>query len=93
VVEFQVNDELHTAHAGDLVFVPGEVPHAPHCIAGNSDGVAKIIMLVTPAKFENFFHELGDLIASGNGNHEAIAALGANYSIEFLQRPEVRIRH
>ena len=93
VVEFQVNDELHTAHSGDLVFVPGEVPHAPRCIEGNADGIAKLIMLVTPAKYENFFHELGDLIASGYANSEAVAALGAPYSIEFLERPSVRVRH
>jgi quercetin dioxygenase-like cupin family protein len=93
VVEFQVNDELHTAHAGDMVFVPGEVPHAPRCIKGNDNGVARIIMLVTPARYENFFHELGELIASGNANHDAIATLGANYSIEFLERPAVRIHH
>lgn len=91
-VEFQVNDEVHTAHAGDLVHVPGEIPHAPKCIKGNNDGVARIIMLVTPARYEDFFHELGEVIASGGGQNE-IANLGAEYGIEFLERPEVRVRH
>lgn len=93
VVEFQVGHELHKAGAGDLVFVPGEVPHAPRCIEGNEDGVAKVIMLVTPARFEDFFHEMGELIASGNGTPAGIAALGVRYGIEFLDRPEVRARH
>lgn len=91
VVEFQVDDIVHTAYAGDVVFVPGELPHAAHCVEGNADGVAKTIMLVTPARFEDFFHELGTLVAS-NAGQEAIAALGANYGIEFLERPEVRKR-
>ena len=93
VVEFQVGDEVHTARAGDTVFVPGEVPHAPRSVAGNAQGEAKIIMLVTPARFETFFHELADLIASGRGDLGSIAALGAGYGIEFLERPPVRTRH
>jgi len=91
-LEFQVNDEVHTADAGDLVFVPGEVPHAPRCVAGNDRDVARILMLVTPARFENFFHELGDLLAA-RGTKADLAALGAQYGIEFLDRPEVRVRH
>ncbi|GEM_PF-2399328 len=91
-VEFQVIDEVHTARAGDLVHVPGEVPHAPRCVEGNSAGVARIIMLVTPARYEDFFHELGEVIASGGGQRE-IANLGAEYGIEFVERPEIRVRH
>jgi quercetin dioxygenase-like cupin family protein len=92
-VEFQVGDEVHTARAGDTVFVPGEVPHAPRSVAGNAQGEARIIMLITPARFETFFHELADLLASGRGDHASIAALGAGYGIEFLERPPVRTRH
>ena len=91
-LEFQVNDEVHTAHAGDVVFVPGEVPHAPNCIAGDEAGIAKIVMLVTPARFENFFRDLGELLAGG-GTKADMAELGAEYGIEFLDRPEVRVRH
>lgn len=100
-VEFQAGDEAHTLGPGDLIHVPGEVPHAPRCVAGNADGgavgVAKIIMLVTPARFEDFFHELGDLLersgADGAAQHDAIAELGGRYGIEFLERPDVRVRH
>lgn len=88
IVEFQANDRIITAHAGDLVFVPGEVPHAPKCVKGNSEGVAKIIMLVTPARFENFFHELGPLVDEG-GSREELEDLGTRYGIEFLKRPSV----
>lgn len=91
-VEFQVHDEVHTAHPGDLVHIPGEIPHAPKCVKGNNNGVAKIIMLVTPARYEDFFHKLGEVIASGGGQKE-ITNLGAEYGIEFLERPPVRVRH
>ena len=88
-VEFQVRDELHVAHAGDLVFVPGELPHAPRCTAGNDRGVALLVMLVTPARFEDFFHELGDLLARPHTRSE-LESLGREYGIEFLERPDVR---
>jgi quercetin dioxygenase-like cupin family protein len=93
MLEFQVNDEVHTARPGDLVHVPGELPHALRCIEGNADGVAKIIMLVTPARFEDFFHELGRLVDAGGADPGSIAELGAEYGIEFLDRPDVRVRH
>jgi quercetin dioxygenase-like cupin family protein len=92
-IEFQANDEVHTLGAGDLIFIPGELPHAPRSIEGNGEGVAKTIMLVTPARFEDFFHDLGELLEESGEDHEAIARLGAEYGIEFLDRPEVRVRH
>ena len=91
-IEFQARDEVHTLGAGDLIFIPGEIPHAPRSVGGNAEGVAKAVMLVTPARFENFFHELGVLLESGE-DHDAIARLGGRYGIEFLDRPGVRVRH
>ncbi|MEM8757963.1 MAG: cupin domain-containing protein [Planctomycetota bacterium] len=86
-VEFQAGDEVHTLGPGDLIHVPGEVPHAPRCV----EGPAKLIMLVTPARFENFFHELGDALAKGG--RDAMISLGARYGIEFLDRPAARQQH
>ena len=82
-VEFQANDRLHTLHPGDLIHIPGEVPHAPRCVSGP----ARIVMLVTPARFERFFHELGDAIAAGG--RDAMEALGREYGIEFVDRPAI----
>ena len=86
-VEFQAGDEAHTLGPGDLIQVPGEIPHAPRCI----EGPARLIMLVTPARFENFFHKLPEALATGG--REAMAELGKDFGIEFLDRPEVRKRH
>ncbi|MEL6498202.1 MAG: cupin domain-containing protein [Planctomycetota bacterium] len=86
-VEFQAGDEVHTLGPGDLIHIPGEIPHAPHCV----EGPAKLIMLVTPARFENFFHHLEDALKAGG--KEAMAKLGEDYGIEFLDRPDVRKHH
>ncbi|MGP1271989.1 MAG: cupin domain-containing protein [Phycisphaerales bacterium] len=86
-VEFQADDEVHTLGPGDLIHIPGEIPHAPKCV----EGPARIIMLVTPPRFENFFHKLPEALAAGG--REAMAELGREFGIEFLDRPDVRERH
>jgi len=88
LVEFQANDETHTLGPGDLIHVPGEVPHAPRCVGGNADGVAKIIMLVTPARFEDFFHEMGEL-PQGPDFRARLEPIATRYGIEFLERPPI----
>jgi quercetin dioxygenase-like cupin family protein len=49
---FQVEDELVTKQAGDLVFVPGGVAHA---FTNRGDGPARFLIACTPAGFERQF--------------------------------------
>ncbi|MEO1585440.1 MAG: cupin domain-containing protein [Planctomycetota bacterium] len=86
-VEFQADDEVHTLGPGDLIHVPGEIPHAPTCV----EGPARLIMLVTPPRFEDFFHRVGDTLNAPSP--EALQSLAHEFGIEFLDRPEVRKRH
>ncbi|MEO0513124.1 MAG: cupin domain-containing protein [Planctomycetota bacterium] len=89
VVEFQADDTLITAAAGDVVFVPGEIPHAPRCTAGNGRGVARLLTVVTPGRFNGFFEAMGELVARGAGR-DAVLNLAAEYGIEFVDRPPLR---
>ena len=46
---FQLADELTTTGAGELTFVPRNVPHA---LANHSDAPARYVLVCTPAGFE-----------------------------------------
>jgi quercetin dioxygenase-like cupin family protein len=49
---FQVEDELSTKGAGELVFVPRNVAHA---LANHSDADARYLLVCTPAGLERHF--------------------------------------
>jgi quercetin dioxygenase-like cupin family protein len=49
---FQVEDELSTKRAGELVFVPRNVAHA---LANHSDADARYLLVCTPAGLERHF--------------------------------------
>jgi quercetin dioxygenase-like cupin family protein len=51
-VTFQVEDELITVGAGDLVFAPRNVPHT---FANQGDAPAHMVIICTPAGFERVF--------------------------------------
>jgi quercetin dioxygenase-like cupin family protein len=46
---------------------------------------ARMIEIISPAGFENFFRELSDLLASGPPDLAAIGALAQPYGLEFGQ--------
>ena len=85
-VEFQADRTVHTLRKGDLIWIPGETPHAPKAVEAGPSGFAELVMLVTPARFEDFFHEMGAII--GDPDFKAkLAPIAERYGIEFLDRP------
>src|SRR5215204_3267718 len=58
---FQVEDELITKHAGELVFAPRNVAHT---LANHSDADARYLLACTPAGFERHF---GRIAAASQG--------------------------
>jgi quercetin dioxygenase-like cupin family protein len=52
---FQVEEEVMTKGAGDLLFVPGKVPHA---LANHSDADARYLLTCTPAGFERHWAQV-----------------------------------
>jgi mannose-6-phosphate isomerase-like protein (cupin superfamily) len=76
---FQVGSQIISAQAGDYVFGPRNVPHS---YANRSASVARALIMVTPAGFEEFWREsarLGPDIAA----HQA---LGQKYGVTFVPR-------
>jgi quercetin dioxygenase-like cupin family protein len=46
---------------------------------------ARMIEIISPAGFENFFRELSELLTEGPPDREVLAALAARYGIQFGQ--------
>jgi quercetin dioxygenase-like cupin family protein len=87
-VRFIVGDERLDAHAGDLVFLPREVPHAYLVVSET----ARVVGSATPGGFESFFAELGTPVRPGAPAApppaiEAMAAAAARRGIDILGPP------
>ena len=78
---FQVGSQTISAHAGDYVFGPRNVPHS---YANRSASVARALIMVTPAGFEGFWRESA-LVGPDIAAH---AALGLKYGVKFVPNRE-----
>ena len=58
-VGVRIGDEERVAMAGDLVFKPRGVPHA---FWNAGDGPARVLELISPAGFEEYFAEIAPLL-------------------------------
>lgn len=64
LVGVQIGDRVEIAMPGTVVFKPRGIPHA-FWNAGNT--VARVVELITPAGFENYFEEMAALLAEADG--------------------------
>jgi hypothetical protein len=71
-VGFQLGDEVREAGPGEVVAKPRGVPHA---FWNPGDESAKLLEIISPAGFEEYFRELAPLLG-GDGPPD-VAALGA----------------
>ena len=75
----QLGDEVVFAEPGDLVFKPrGQW----HTFWNAGDGPARLLELISPPGFENYFREIGELVAEGPPDPEKRAAISAKYQLE-----------
>jgi quercetin dioxygenase-like cupin family protein len=91
-VGVQLGDDVVVAGPGDLVFKPRGVPHA---FWNAGDEPARLLELISPAGFENYFRELAPLLASALPDEAAIADVVARYEldIDFDTIPVLIERH
>jgi mannose-6-phosphate isomerase-like protein (cupin superfamily) len=86
-----LGDEVVYAEAGDLVFKPRRQWHT---FWNAGDEPCRILEIISPAGFEHFFSELGDIMAARNARNPGEVLpesdLPARYGIEF--RPEETAR-
>jgi len=66
------------AEPGDLVYKPRDVWHT---FWNATDSPARLLEIISPAGFDQFFVELAALVGSGQAAPEAIATLNSRYGL------------
>jgi len=91
-VGVQLGDEVLEAGPGELVFKPRGVPHA---FWNAGDEPARLLEIISPAGFENYFRELAPLINAPEPDEAALGEVVARYEldIEFDTIPVLAERH
>jgi mannose-6-phosphate isomerase-like protein (cupin superfamily) len=89
-VRFTVGEKDYDATAGTLVMVP---PGAPHTFANMTDQPAAMLSTFTPDLYVQYFRELQDMIASGQGltpqaNIQVMSRYATEPATDFAQKPE-----
>ncbi len=76
----QLGDQVLEAGPGELVFKPRGVPHA---FWNAGDEPARLLELISPGGFENYFRELAPLLAATEPDEAAIGEVVARYDLEI----------
>jgi mannose-6-phosphate isomerase-like protein (cupin superfamily) len=80
-VGVQIGDEVVEAGPGTLVFKPRGIPHA---FWNPGDEEARLLELISPGGFSNYFTELAPLLSSGGPpDLEALAEVQARYDLSM----------
>lgn len=79
-VGIQLGEDVMEAGVGDLVFKPRGVPHT-FWNAGEEE--VRLLELISPAGFENYFRELAPLLATGDLANPLIAGVRAGYALDL----------
>ena len=79
-VGVQVGDETFTAGPGDLVLKPRSVPHA---FWNPADEPARLLEVITPGGFEDYFAALGEAFAAGGPDRERMAAVAERFGLHL----------
>jgi quercetin dioxygenase-like cupin family protein len=88
----QLGDEVLEAGPGELVFKPRGVAHA---FWNAGDEPARLLEIISPAGFENYFREMAPLLAAPERDQAAIGEVVARYEldIDFDTIPLLAERH
>lgn len=91
-VGLQLGDKVIEAGPGDLVFKPRGVPHA---FWNPGDGPARLLEIISPGGFENYFREMADVLAAPSPDWGRAAEICGRYGIDmhFESVPELVARH
>jgi hypothetical protein len=87
-----LDDRVLIAHPGETVFKPRNVRHA---FWNASDGLARILEMITPAGF-NYFAEVGDVFdRPGHPDAVALASIASRYGLMMERNtvPELIAKH
>jgi mannose-6-phosphate isomerase-like protein (cupin superfamily) len=76
VVGARIGDEIVEGGPGTYIVKPRNVPHT---FWNPTDQPARLLEIISPAGFENYFRELGKMIEDGTFSPEARAEAAARY--------------
>ena len=76
----QLGDEVLEVGPGELVVKPRGIRHA---FWNAGDEPARLLEVISPAGFENYFRELAPLLAAADRDEAAIADVVARYELEI----------
>jgi quercetin dioxygenase-like cupin family protein len=75
-----LGEETALGRPGDVILKPrGQW----HTFFNASDAPARVLEIISPAGFENYFRELGALLRAGPPDPEALGALCARYALDI----------
>lgn len=88
----QLGDEVLEAGPGDLVFKPRGIAHA---FWNAGDEPARLLEIISPAGFENYFREMAPLLAAPERDEAALGEVVGRYEldIDFTTIPVLIERH
>ena len=91
-VGVQLGDEVLEAGPGELVFKPRGVPHA---FWNAGDEPARLLEIISPAGFENYFRDLAPLLVDADPDEQAIGEVVSRYhlDIDFDTIPRLAEQH
>lgn len=92
-VGFALDEKVVIAHSGDTIFKPRNVRHA---FWNAGAGPARILEIITPAGFENYFAEVSEVFArSGPPDGAALASIAARYGLRMERNtiPDLLAKH
>jgi uncharacterized cupin superfamily protein len=80
-VGFALDDDVVVGRAGDTIFKPRDVRHA---FWNAGTGPARILEIISPAGFEKYFFEVGEVFAAqGPLDTAALATIAAKYGLRM----------
>jgi len=87
-----LGEDVIEAGPGNLVFKPRGVAHA---FWNAEDEPARLLEIISPAGFENYFRELAPLLAATDRDEAAIGEVVSRYDldIDFDSIPTLAERH
>jgi len=74
-----IGDEVVVARPGELVFKPRAVPHT---FWNAGDEPARLLEIISPAGFENYFRDLAPLLEPAQPDMAAVRAVAARYRLD-----------
>ncbi len=79
-IALQIGDDVIEAAPGDLVLKPRGIPPA---FWNAGDKPARLLELISPAGFENYFRELAPLLGDAEGNATVLREVVERYRLEI----------